>query len=380
MFIISLDGGGIRAVVQLVILKRLYDKYPDLFDHHVALVAGTSAGAMVGVAVALMGVGAAYDYFIGKESVMERVFSRTWSKTIASMDGYYGATYEHTELLQLCKKMYGDTTLADLSTRTRPKYASMMDLHVLSDDAWDSFFDQNGVVAKSPSSSLLDMEKEEPVQKKLIPHLLVTSFCIDPQQWSDAREKCWHPRIYHTMGNGDRDGTHDGHPSALLTDVLLQTTSAPTFFPSWKGCIDGGIAANNPCMFALTYAIRHRVGTLENTRVLSLGTGVFPSDIDTGAPGSKTDGQLNWGNLSWINYMVDVFMDGSSESASINAHNLLGSRGFYRFQPLLKKRVLMDDVKSIPILMEMAQTLDLSDMESWLEGVCKDMKIKTLVH
>ncbi|MFZ9036103.1 MAG: patatin-like phospholipase family protein, partial [Francisellaceae bacterium] len=71
-------------------------------------------------------------------------------------------------------------------------------------------------------------------------------------------------------------GGSDTVVNPTVVDIADASTAAPTYFPpvkigdSWM--IDGGIAANNPDMCALSYALKLGF-SLEKIKMLSLGTG-----------------------------------------------------------------------------------------------------------
>jgi hypothetical protein len=50
--ILSLDGGGVRGVMTLVVLARIAREYPAFLDRHVDLIAGTSTGGLIGLLLA----------------------------------------------------------------------------------------------------------------------------------------------------------------------------------------------------------------------------------------------------------------------------------------------------------------------------------------
>ncbi|KAL3505168.1 hypothetical protein ACH5RR_035009 [Cinchona calisaya] len=129
------------------------------------------------------------------------------------------------------------------------------------------------------------------------------------------------------------------HPSldALLRDICIGTSAAPTYLPAHKfetqdsdgsvrefNLIDGGVAANNPALVAINQVTKEVSGgnsdffsmkPLEYDRfiVLSLGTGTAKEENKYDA-----DEAAKWGILGWLTNggstpLVEVFTQASSD-------------------------------------------------------------------
>ncbi|XP_027091093.1 patatin-like protein 2 isoform X1 [Coffea arabica] len=129
------------------------------------------------------------------------------------------------------------------------------------------------------------------------------------------------------------------HPSldALLRDICIGTSAAPTYLPAHKfetedsdgsvkefNLIDGGVAANNPALVAMNHVTKEvsqgnsdffSIRSQEYSRflVLSLGTGTAKEE-------GKYDAEqaAKWGILGWLTSggstpLVDVFSQASSD-------------------------------------------------------------------
>jgi uncharacterized protein len=99
----------------------------------------------------------------------------------------------------------------------------------------------------------------------------------------------------------------------------MRTSAAPTYFPVYKGYIDGGIVANNPSVIAATKAIAHNPHvSMRNVIVLSLGAGSFPRHAAVNL-GKNSD----WGLRQWIPVLLDLLLDGDSVTIDMVMHYLL---------------------------------------------------------
>ncbi|GER30854.1 patatin-like protein [Striga asiatica] len=146
-----------------------------------------------------------------------------------------------------------------------------------------------------------------------------------------------------------KDGKSVVSKNARLSDVCLGTSAAPTFLPPHYfeirdgggqvrtfDLIDGGVAANNPTLVALTHISKQiLVGDLElegmqpmdseRMLVLSLGTGVAKEEQKYSAREAA-----RWGSLSWIfnggsTPVIDVFSDASSDMVDIHVSTIFQS-------------------------------------------------------
>lgn len=80
-----------------------------------------------------------------------------------------------------------------------------------------------------------------------------------------------------------------------VLDALLATSAAPTFFPSHRiqdrTYVDGGLIANAPDLIAVSETVKHLGSALNELRVLSVGTAGVPYKIDRAR---RAPGLLPW--------------------------------------------------------------------------------------
>lgn len=109
--IVSLDGGGVRCALQIVLLKRIFEKFPSL-ESKIQLVAGTSAGALVAAGLGALGCKEMLHHML-KQEFAEKIFSETWKHEVRSMRGLYRASYTNKKLAELLAQVFGIETSID---------------------------------------------------------------------------------------------------------------------------------------------------------------------------------------------------------------------------------------------------------------------------
>jgi len=312
--ILSLDGGGVRGVISAVILSRLVKAVPTLFEN-VDLIAGTSTGGLISLMLA--------------------------------------AGYTPRE----CQRIY--------------EYGCPL---IFSKDLWRVY---NPLKAKYAPEGREDLCRtylgEERTLKDLKKHVVLTSFKLDGKVDQKGAfiqlNGGWRPAVFSNIPK--LKGLIEPDYDLVAWDAALRTSAAPTYFPAHKGYVDGAMFANNPSMVAVSKACAHFPNVSpENIVVLSLGAGVYPMSIQS-EPGDP----LDWGIKDWVPYILDLMMDGDSLSSELLLRYMLGTPGktfspeqrYHRIDPLLPKYTELDDVASIPELIEIARNMDLTDSIKFVE-------------
>ena len=163
-----------------------------------------------------------------------------------------------------------------------------------------------------------------------------------------------------------------------MREVARATSAAPTYFPPEKintadplqyyALIDGGVIANNPAMCAYAEAIK--MGHPE-VLMVSLGTGELRHPI-------KYGDAARWGQLEWAQPIIDIALQGSSETVDYQLQQVLSvdgaSQAYFRFQlELTQDATNMDDASDANIkhLMDLASDyLSHADTQSALSTLC----------
>ena len=163
-----------------------------------------------------------------------------------------------------------------------------------------------------------------------------------------------------------------------MRQVARATSAAPTYFPPEKidtadplqyyALIDGGVIANNPAMCAYAEAIK--MGH-PDVLMVSIGTGELRHPI-------KYHDAMKWGQLEWAQPIIDIALQGSSETVDYQLQQLLAVDGerqaYFRFQlALTQDATAMDDASNANLkhLMDLTSGyLDNADTRAALSKLC----------
>ncbi|HMP91613.1 MAG TPA: patatin-like phospholipase family protein [Phnomibacter sp.] len=297
---LAIDGGGSRGIIPATVLDCLSQdtgKQPaQLFD----LLAGTSTGGIIAIALAA-GISTAQlvDVYLNKSEI---IFKETFFDRLSGLDEHLKANYQHKNLKKILDELLGSKTLGTV--------------HL------DAQFGKAGK------------------------HLMVCSFDLYPEkQDPEGREKNYRPAVYHSGFIRDKE--------VLLADLALRTASGPTYFPIYQNHIDGGVAMNNPSMAAVAFALNDHISDKGNylypdgknkgldrkkteLRLLSLGCGTSNQTFITEAE-IKRRNNGNWGNIQWIKYLPDLLTEGNMQSTWYYVQQVLSSNQYFRLHPLFNE-------------------------------------------
>ncbi|KAG5593785.1 hypothetical protein H5410_035017 [Solanum commersonii] len=167
--------------------------------------------------------------------------------------------------------------------------------------------------------------------KQMLTHTVIPAFDIKRLQ----------PIIFTTV-----DGRANGLKDALLSDICLSTSAAPTYFPVHYfetrdsagrihtfDLIDGGVAANNPTLMAITHISKEiMMGSLKYEEmetmgskkmlVLSLGTGIGKHQGKYNAASASKWGLLGWVYNNGDSPIIDVYSDASADMVDIHVSTM----------------------------------------------------------
>ena len=183
--ILSIDGGGIRGIVSVVLLQRLSrEAGVEGWLDNVQLIAGTSTGGLIALALAAgKSLAEIRDMYVTKGA---DIFHRSVFRAIANMGSILGAKYDIANLERVIKPFLGETT------------------------------------------TLGNLKR-----------VLIASFDLDSgPNYPGGRR--WKPKLFHNFPGEDSDANE------LAYKVGLYTSAAPTYFQPADGFVDGGVYAANP--------------------------------------------------------------------------------------------------------------------------------------
>ncbi|XP_073290919.1 patatin-like protein 3 [Primulina huaijiensis] len=170
-----------------------------------------------------------------------------------------------------------------------------------------------------------------------------------------------------------KDGIANASKNALLSDVCLGTTAAPTYLPphyfetkDYQGStrtfdlVDGGLAANNPTLLGITHISKEillkkfetvDMTPMDSTRmlVLSLGSGIAKNEEKYNA-----EDAARWGLLSWVynngaTPIIDMFGAASSDMVDIHVSTLFQKINNSIYYIFTKEDMLTGDTSSVDI-------------------------------
>jgi len=279
--ILSLDGGGLRGIIPVLVLKEIErrsgKRITDLFD----MVAGTSTGGLIACGMMVSDDGKSSKYTLddieniyrenGKDIFPKKTF---FKKIIGSISSLKNPKFSADGLQKVLENLLQQKRIADCA---KPIFITSYDL-----------FNNEALLFK------------------------------------------YRHAIKYPENN------------ALLVDVCRATSAAPTYLPAYdfvyqnkkRICVDGGLYMNNPAMGALIEVIKYHKEApynlpdlkLNDISVLSLGTGHYSSEIAR----KKVEG---WGLLDWATNITDVMMQAINQTTTYQTEELTTNENFLRINP-----------------------------------------------
>jgi patatin-like phospholipase/acyl hydrolase len=295
--ILSIDGGGIRGIIPAMVLNYIEERTGKRIATMFDFIAGTSTGGILALGLTKKNS----DSSINNEP----------EYTAAELVNFYGK--------------YGQ------------KIFNQNDLPGSWDDLLQPKHDPKG--KEEVLKALLGEAKVEDALREIF----IPSYDIELRA-----------PIFFTS-NPDAEESESIHSRKVCSgfkmfEAAMATSAAPTFFPPYEvetphttdeghyALVDGGVFANNPSSLAMMEAmISYKRKTEEELHrkdilVVSLGTGSVTRRY-------KYRDAKNWGQIKWALPLLNVVLDGQSESVALQLEQLMvpkgdkeNNRNYYRFQ------------------------------------------------
>jgi patatin-like phospholipase/acyl hydrolase len=325
--ILSIDGGGIRGIVPAKILAEIEKRTGKSISSLFNLIAGTSTGGILAAGLTMPKPNTRDPKYTAADLIKfyrERggeIFYEPFLEKVMKLDDISRPKYSSDGRDKVLKEYFGNTPLEDALTEV--------------------FVTSYDIQLRAPVFFTSQTNKEERTN-----------------------------RYYRKISSG-----------FTMHQAAMATSAAPTYFKPHKvkasaehdtqergfyALVDGGVFANNPTSLALMEAIidSKKPGKtpleLKDILVVSLGTGSLTRRYDY-------EKAANWGLVGWVQPLLNITLDGSSESVAVQLEQLLPKAQdrppqYYRFQALLDAGKGLDD-------MDKAEPENLKNLEKLAEEI-----------
>ena len=301
--ILCIDGGGLRGVIPLQVIKSIENITKQPIHKTFDLVAGTSTGGLL-----------------------------TCALTFGDIDSTVGNTRKYS--LDEIQEIY-----VKRGKEIFPKYGRIKSSYNALKKWIRPEYNPNSL-----QNILVEYFGENRITSCLKP-IFIASFNIHRNI----------PIFFTT-----REATLQEEKNANLFEVCRATSAAPTYFPSYSFnydseniiCIDGGIIMNNPSIGALIevlgnsdykhYKVNERKLDLKNIAILSLGTGRSKKNLNSIE-------SHKWGRKDWIKPVIDISTAGPVKVTHNQISTLFQASG-------LEKNYLRVDIDIDEIHSEMSDS------------------------
>ena len=287
--ILSIDGGGLRGVVPLTMLKKIEaitgKRIHECFD----LIAGTSTGGLIASGISIKNPVNPTTPLYSLDDIMD-VYVHRGHEIFPERNAIGNIIHAVRDLLH-------------------PKYSS---------DGIEKVF--KDVLKNYRLTDCLN-------------HLMVCTYDLNNNL---------------PLFIKSRNAQNNPQQNALLYDACRATSAGPTFLPSYefvypndaenpnRNCIDGGVFVNNPSLTALSEFSKHHDYYLPSTindsdikykdvYVLSLGTGSYSGTIN------EAD-SMNKGELFWVKKISDIMMRGVNRSTDYEMIEMMEPGNYLRMK------------------------------------------------
>ncbi|XP_066336287.1 patatin-like protein 2 isoform X1 [Miscanthus floridulus] len=328
--VLSIDGGGIRGLIPATIIACLEKKLQDLDgpDARIAdyfdVIAGTSTGALITSMLAAPDENRR-PLFAAKD--ISKFYLENGPKIFPQRKYVHTLLAAHSSLVYVYPLHY--TSLMPLHACATGTYRMIMEflkpvanvVSQLMGPKYDGSYLHDKIKSLTRDVRIADT----------VTNIVVPAFDVRTLQ----------PVIFSTY-----EARHEQLKNAHLSDICISTAAAPTFFPAHYfttespgdvgsprefHLVDGGVAANNPTMVAMSMlakeVLRHnpdfRCNEYRNYLIVSVGTGSPKQAKLYTAPKCAKWGLFRWLYDGGFNPLIDIFTHASADMVDIHAEVLL---------------------------------------------------------
>jgi len=334
-YILAFDGGGAKGMLEATLLWRLCDQLPGLLDK-VDMIVGTSTGSII---AAYLAKGFKPDFVMQKCAENGMELEKTRNRR--GISGMFGPKFSQATFRMLLGKDLGDDwTFQDVQKHLVITSVSVSDQSVSNQDS-----NFRGMTMTNTSSIGTTATIGSLFQGK--------SGQTPSAFTSRDLQACWLPKVFHNLPRSSSKKTS-------IVDAVMASAAAPTVFPTHQGCTDGGIAANNPSMVAVSMAFRTLQRDLHDVRVFSIGGGMYP--------GEMKHKPLTGGFFDWGPSLISCLIDMTTVMPEFYASSLLGDN-IFRLQTKFPHEVDAFDMRpqNMDMFKEFGMAADLGPAVAWLE-------------
>lgn len=349
--ILSLDGGGSRALIPVSLLQRLLDKHPS-FLNHVNLIAGTSTSGITALILASadtpqQGLETARDLWIqGKKLFAE-------SPNLPEAKPF---EFDAEEAIHSIKSIKSIESLKSLTSAR---------------ELWDmgkkalTMNKLRGVTALTGACAYFSQDELESTLREIFQDKTVADLkhkvLIPAINLGSEDDEHWAPTIIHNLD--------DRFDALSLVEVALRVAAMPILFPSHSDHIDAAMLTNNPALTAVAQILEDNAASMDEMRILSIGTGENPltlhgSDPDLGYAGWMMDPKIPLA-------MMQAVIETNSQLTDYQCKQIFTGLRYHRLNPKLARPWLMHEHKAQFIVeaADIAEDTDIAETAAWIGTV-----------
>ncbi|MBN1428318.1 MAG: patatin-like phospholipase family protein [Anaerolineae bacterium] len=325
---LAVDGGGIKGVLVAEALKKLEQATGKPIHELFSLTAGTSTGSLIAAGIAHgLDASAISDIYI---EMGPKIFRKSW-RTLPLIEYLVNYRYSTDPLAEILAHHLGDMTVGQLRQQ-KPDF----NMVITTTDVY------------ACATRFIKLYKERYADWRLRDAVLAS--CIVPTTFP-----------------------------AFLHDYKKQPDDPPqeAWIPEKRYWVDGGVGSySNPCYMAayeIAFCLRERGWRLDNTTLISIGTGNNPMEQTWKTRlrnifGTQRNPTQLWGP-EWIFPAIDTFLHDADQAQTRLVRHFFcdavvertgdpkAGLDFRRFDIDLDQPIELDAVSKIPILIEYGKKL-----------------------